>query len=765
MYSPLIIKSKLDTAQSIIDKSSDPFSLRYFSLHESQYLTNQIESKWTWEDKDKNLGRYSNLSHAEKLFIKNEKIISANNFLYWARRYAKVKHWSGHKLVSFIPYFAQKVMVNTWGDLEEKGWAIVIQILKARQLGLSTIVELAIAHRVQFLSNRNALVASSDPQKTRKMAEMMARAWDNQPRFLQQANQPYESGELFRYFPEMESSVSCQHGNKLSGIARGDTPSDAHISEIPDFNNPEEHIEASLFNAMHENPEMFIALESTAKGKQGDGKWWYDTWVAAKEGWPKGESDIRPVFLPYFMGTEIYPTKTWLKKTLFKKGIKSLDEWKPSKRTIAHSLACQRYVRDTDYLYKVLGKNWKLPKEQQFWWEFKYEQAKKRDTLHKFLEEAPANDLEAFQASGRPIFSAEFISQLNDYKHDLASYHGKPAVFKIIGHDIPEEFEPERFEVDDSRPPIKIVSDWAYGKYRHEYLLLPVHHDQSKWQNRLFVWEFPFKDGDFNQKYCNGVDCGDGIELDNTVMNVVKKGTYSKPAHQVAEFASPNLIATALYPWAEAVGTWYSHVNDDFFNQCRQAIEVQRGGNDLQYTFIKTGWSNFHEWEGSYDNAKRRTIHKLGWETNYWARGMLLAKNIKAIKDWYFRIHSPRFIAELAELQKGDGTDRIEGEEHDDFIFSGFISYFSLHVKELYQADLGEYARQHLMKPSKQENEESSSTILDPRQRALDELNNRGLIMDTSLPTPDYNFGVEVNEIKNLVQALNEEIILYRERS
>lgn len=768
MYSAKVIEQKLILAQKQLDLLPKPqqFSLQYFRLKDSLAFTSQIESKWLWTDRDAKKGEYRGLTQAEKIFIKNEQIISANNFLYWARRYPKVLFWDGHSLVRFIPYNAQKIMVSIWGDLEELGYAIVIQQLKARQLGASTATELAMAHRTQFLSNRNALVASSDPEKTREMAEMMNRAWDSQPHFMQTESISYESGQRFRVFPkfnergeDVSSSVSLQHGNKLSGIARGKTPSDAHLSEIPDFNNPEEHIEASLFNAMHENPGMFIVLESTAKGKTGDGKWWYDTWEEAKRGWPIGESDICPIFLPYFMGTEIYPTQTWLKKTLEKKGI-NLQQWKPNKRTIAHSLSCERYVRETPYLSKQLGKNWKLPKAQQFWWEFKYEQAKKRDTLNKFLEEMPANDIEAFQNSGRPIFSTEFILEINDLKKPLAKYCPPDctesncehhAVFMLLGHDIKEENEPLDSEIDNSRSPIHIIADYSYGKYRHEYWLVPVYHDPLKWRNRIFIWEFPrfspqYKGTiDYEQKYATGIDCAyglDGDKTDNTVLDVIRKGSYSKPAEQVAQIGSPNLAAVELFPYAEAIGTFYSYRTDDTNNICRQVIEIQAGGSDLQLQLMNIGWPvpyGFHEWK-HYDDARpRANVRKLGWETNYANRDLLITKSIKAIKDWYLRINSPRTIKELAELQKGD-TEKIEGEEHDDFVFAPFLGWFSLHVEEIYEKGMGQLGQGYQMsfKPSPKDVEAKAITIEEKRQKELDEINDGRILINLTNPVPTY---------------------------
>ena len=78
----------------------------------------------------------------------------------------------------------------------------MMQQLKARQLGVTTLTELAVAHRVQFHPRVNAVVASADPKKSVKMATMIDFCWKSQPWWLLpkatkiEHGMPVEFGEL-----------------------------------------------------------------------------------------------------------------------------------------------------------------------------------------------------------------------------------------------------------------------------------------------------------------------------------------------------------------------------------------------------------------------------------------------------------------------------------------------------------------------------------------------------------------------------------------
>ncbi len=260
--------------------------------------------------------------------------MAACSFDYWSSHYAYIRNWGG-KLQLFSPNIAQKIAKQIWSDTENQDKAICMLQLKARQLGFSTLCELAVAHRTQFYPNVNGVVASADPEKSDKMSEMIDLVYDQQP--------PWMLGSLRRVGKEIEfsaikSAISIQHGSQFNGIARGTTPNIGHISELADFIDPEELIDASLLRAMHETPELFLMLESTAAGRH---DWFHRTWEYSIANYHLGRSRLQPCFLPWFVGSDIYPTTAWLRARPIP------DNWQPYESTLAHAERAISYVKDT----------------------------------------------------------------------------------------------------------------------------------------------------------------------------------------------------------------------------------------------------------------------------------------------------------------------------------------------------------------------------------------------------------------------------------
>lgn len=705
MYSPIIIKKKLNSLQDVINKrpKDQQFSLTKFTIAESRYYVEELHKRTIFNEKGKPL-KIDNLSQVDLNFIENERLICQNDFLYWATHYAFIKSKltdDVESIILFSPNIPQRIMIDIWGDIEEQFHAIMLMYLKARQGGISTANELAIAHRVQFYERVNALVASSDPDKTKKMAGMMQLCWELQPFWLMPAYSIATSKEVWAIF-ENKSSVTCQHGTAMSGIARGETPDVAHISELPDFRNPIEDVDAALLNAVHENPSTFIVLESTAKGKTGQGEWWYDKWNFAKKWYPRNKTRLRPIFFPWFTFSDVWPTKTWCHQFL----PKNLDEWQPKEITKAHAQKCAESVSSDPILRKYLGRNWTLPQHQQYWWEFTRQEYEENGQLHKFLEEMPATAEEAFQRSGRGVFSLEQIEWLRNHAKPLARWKCPTpyictdsdcihrAVFGIIGDGISPEDEPSIQEIDQTRPYITVKVDWDFDSTPKIYRLLPLIHDPDLWNNRLFIYQYPSQISS-EEEIATGIDGAEGLEGrgDNSVIEVIKKMTLFSPAEQIAEFASMSLSTAELLPFALAIGTFYSNATKTDVTQCKQVIETNFGGGaGLQHQMRLAGWANFHRWEGAYQNIKRRSTSQIGWETNSWTRILLTTQVVKAIKDGAFRIHSPHLIEELSNLQKDSDNERVEskGNEHDDRAFAGFFAFFSLHAWELYLMSKGD---------------------------------------------------------------------------
>src|SRR5690349_16027712 len=381
MYSPIVIKSNLDAIQSEIDKRPKPqqFTLHEYTIEESQWYTNYLTERIVKDGKNWTI---SNLTQADINFIENEHTLCQNNFKYWLTHYVYIESTlksETSKVVLFPINIAQEMLLKVVADLQEQHVAIILQILKARQLGSTTISVMIIGHRITYWPNTKALMGSSDPDKTSEMTDKLRFMWDRLPPWLKPNMKLSASTkeEIWVDIPELDNRIVRQHGTQLSGIGRGNTPTLFHLSEIPDFNDPDEDIDASLIPAVHDNPSTFGVLESTAKGDVG---YWPKTWRYNKKNWSLGKADMYPLFFPYLIGTDLYPTTTWKRKHPIP------TNWNPKGDTLSHKDRAEFYIRHDTILSKLLGKDYLVPPHQLYWYELKKEEAEEKGNLAKFLE-------------------------------------------------------------------------------------------------------------------------------------------------------------------------------------------------------------------------------------------------------------------------------------------------------------------------------------------------------------------------------------------
>jgi len=1055
MYSPLITKQTLDRLQSKLD-----FPLVRRSVAESEFYVDHFNS---FLDRDTGeLPADFRFSQPEMDYIRSERVLCKYDFRYWLERYVKVKSTllsDTERIVRPSMTVAWQMVLDVWAELEARNSAIMCQQLKARQLGMSTLDELAIAHRAQFYSNVNALIGSSTPAKTEKMGGIITLCYELEPYWLMPIMKgPYESGEMLLEFPELNSAITMQHGAKMTGIARGETPDICHLclapqtlihtaegrlipvseitegdsvitsrgllapvkrlvkssrqneatreiylwgnplplsstedhpvltpdgfvaadciekgsyvvhpikpllsgiseisfqsrlaggdnkikdrpeitidleldrelgwlcglylaegsinqnnklkadepfdrvvfavhdkeverfscklqdaigalapvrsrklhgktshlviyssglarwlarsfgrtmnksipdwvwdtgyefcvgllqgylegdghlrttsneiyvssicpplliqlrdliaslgfgwtslykrkegfyygrnckeiwtlliagdvsqtvrecfgwtsfsatkakhwkwsddrksiyvqvkrneqgfsetfydievdapehdfctiqccvknSEIPEWvGDPKELIDASLMPSIHPNPRTFVILESTAAGMH---DWWHQTWDISSEGYDDGTSTFRPIFLPWFIGTDVWPTQTW------KNDHPIPADWTPTAKGSQHAERAKKYVATNALVRKFLGDDWEMPLDQTWFWECYRSEMVRKKALNLFLQEMPADPLEAFQTTNLTVFDVETIEMLNDQRS------APWGCFGIESNLLPRRLWPERRDFDLSRKPIELT--WFTGEATLHFTLRPLTYDgypSCSWENRVFIWEPPLK----GAKYGVGVDTSYGLGQDRSTIEVVKEGSIINPAVQVAEFANAYVNSIDLTPICMCISAFYSSCYTDQMEQPLVAIECAGNGETTQLEMRKQGWSNFHRWE-RYDNMKRTRVHKLGWFTNSWSRPMLIDRTNQAIRDCNFKINSPWLIQELRTLSKDEFQQSIRADTggHDDRYMGAGIAFFCLHVwKSVVQGDEDVFSSQAREQAKKQ---------------------------------------------------------------
>jgi hypothetical protein len=668
VYHPSIIRASIDHAQAARKPDGSPrldFELEYKSVAEVSAAVTHFKSL-----RDIHSGKLTRpLKPDERQWVRNERLLCRFDFLYWATRYAKIRSFEG-TLVTYSPNVAQRILHTIYAENELKRVANASIDLKARQLGVSTDTELRVLHRALYYSHVNAVVASSDPDKSTKMAGMMELAYDEQPWYLQVADRRIV-GELLE-FPHQDSAISIQHGSQFTGIARGTTPTVAHLSELSDYEHAEDLVDASLLRAMHDSPWMFLVLESTAMGRR---NWWHRSWQHAKENWSHGRSRLRPIFLPWFVGTDLYPSETWLRARPIP------PDWTPAPNVVAHAERANNYVRANALLRRFLGDAWRMPREQMWFYEVEYDEHRAKQELNKFFQEMPADDIEAFQSTNLSVFDADTIIAY----HNSSTAKNPYGVYTILGDDIPDRLRVPEPRWDRNKAPVEIRAAWGTAAPLI-YTLQPV-----KWEGyssddglgKLYIWE----PRDDTATYGYGCDTSDGLGQDRSVLEFMRKGDSWRNDSQVAEYAYDYTNAFDLWPMAMAVGTYFSTYHEGLRRQPRAAIECKGNGEVVQNELRKRGWVNFHPWV-RYDSRKveKHKAHKMGIVTVYWFRSMLVDWVTKALRDGWIDINSPWFVEEMEDWERDwDAQDtKAAYGGHDDRIMSlGFV-LLSLYDTEIH---------------------------------------------------------------------------------
>jgi hypothetical protein len=652
VYHPLIVAQRLTAAFDALNRAGQPRSEpEYHTPAQCQAARRHLEK--VRDPESGNLTRA--LTPDELSWIRNERLICQCDFSYWLNHYAMIRDWSD-RVSLIVPNIAQKMVVSVWGEMELAQHAILILQLKARRLGVSTMWELAIAHRTQFYSNVNAVVASSDPDKSAEMASIMQLAWDNMPWWLMPTVTAHRAGQLIE-FGMQNSAVSIQHGTQFSGIARGATPSVFHLSELPDFSNPEDLIDASLLRALIDTPSNLGGLESTAAGR---GNWLHKKWKFAVANWP-ATSRLRPEFLPWYVGSDIYPTDTWLRQHPIPKNHQF------EAITHRHAERAEEYVKVNELLHRHLGDGWEMPKRQMWFWEATRHEYEAQGALGKFLSELCSDDLEAFSTDKHNPFGIEVLTQ-----YHAATARVTPRVYGFQAREdiIPARLQPDRRDIDLGKPPIicKPLPGATSEAPRHVKLVPLKWHGASAFDplGKLLVW----KDWEPGYTFANGVDTAYGIGKDRSVIETLRSGTLDRNEEQVAEFASPYVNAADLAPIAYVMGSLYTGIDGNGrVKQCHQAIEVQANGEITQLQLRKMGWTEFHRWV-RYDRKKINPARaeRFGWATTGWSRALLMSWTIKYLRDGWVDVNSPWLVEEMQALVQDDYAQQLKAEygEFDD---------------------------------------------------------------------------------------------------
>lgn len=601
----------------------------------------------------------------ERKFMLNEQLVCRFDYTYFANRYIWIVDKNGD-LVQFHPNRAQLLLLYILAEHQHKGISKEFINNKARQLGVTTFFETVIVHGVQFYPNTTALVASASEDNSEQMSFMADLMWKKMPFYLMPQATSRRVGRLTR-FEGMNSQLIVRWLNQKGDIGRGQTPILAHITEAAYCEDPDNKLDSGLFRAMHTGPNLLLCMESTARIKE---DWWHKQWKLAETGWKAGRSRFRPIFLPYFIADDMYPTKGWIKSHPVP------VDWRPAELTIRHAARAEAYAKESDLLRAILGLGWRMSREQMWFWETEREEAKSKGSLNKFYREMCASADESFQLASAGVFDVETISFYRERSRSPIHVWG----IKGRNKEIHPRHWPDAWEVDHSGDATPSVVTCPNNS---TFDLIPLrYNEETDPNNKLLVFEDP----EPGAEYGIGADTGKGIGQDATVFQVMKKGTFSRGPKLVAEWSSNACNATEAIPFAYAIGSLYTVYREGGPVQPKWVIEVMDQGRTLQTALSEMGFGNMHIAE-TYNRYQKEFSDNpaVGFTANAQTREMALSYFIRVVRDYGIEIDSRWLIDELSSLTgivSATGRSvRIEHakNQHDDRVIAAAIVYMSLH--------------------------------------------------------------------------------------
>jgi len=607
-----------------------------------------------------------------KRWIENEQVLCALDSGYWESRYAYVCDEKG-QIFKFKNRASQSVYDSVIADFDSQQVAIQLLILKARQVGITTKTALKFIHRLMFIPHTQAVMASVQADKSELIGRILDTVYNRCPWWLVPRRLPkgmFDNGSI----------LSIQSGMQATGIAQGWTPTCIHISELADIPKPEKVIEEGLLPATHASRYLFMVFEGTGGGNTG---WLAKTWRDSKKNWPLGQSRLCPIFIPWPMATDLYPEADWKRQFPVPGG------WRPIDETRKHVARCESYIRNTPYLAKIAGANWRMPIEQQWFWEFGYREAREKHTQKIWAAQMPADDFEALTGVHDSVFDLDTVKEMEEYIYNVETGARKTPVqaYAITGDSIDEGFEPAERDIDYDRAHIRVTWKSHRGQ-KYDWVLVPLkpvdEEKEPETFDKLMVYEEP-KDG---YDYSCGIDTADGLgkeDEDRTCASMTRNRFGEEFDYQVAELVSNRINSAQIVGFAACMAAWYGQRTRDPRGVKFCVEQITRPGDTCQHQLKLMGFHHHHK-PRRYDSKKLRddTSKKEGWFSNVWSVPILMTRFTEAVNGGWYRPASKWLVEELKTLERHAAAGRASKMEHrsghhDDRVRAAAQSFFTAH--------------------------------------------------------------------------------------
>lgn len=305
-----------------------------------------------------------------------------HDFEFWAFCYVVIKEKGGERDIPFLLNRGQRKLLRYFYRCIEQGVPIRIILLKARQWGGSTLVQIFFIWIQLCIKEQWHSVVCAHVENTAKVIRgMYTKMLKHYPPSLLFADEkiellPFENSQKTRYIKQRGCRITIGSAERPDGI-RGDDISMAHLSEVGLWKKTQgksaEDLVQAIVSGIASKPYTAIVYESTAKGV---GNFFHTEWLRAKD----GNSAFTPVFV------------AWFEIDNYQKKIDDYHEF------IASLSADEMMLFDAGATLEAIC--WYREKRTEY------------KDLWRFMSEFPSFDFEAFQSTGSRYYSIADVQRL-----------------------------------------------------------------------------------------------------------------------------------------------------------------------------------------------------------------------------------------------------------------------------------------------------------------------------------------------------------------
>lgn len=574
------------------------------------------------------------------------------DFEYFAVAYQTIEDGDTGEDIPFRQKRGQRRFLEKLEEMRLAGVPIRIIILKARQMGLSTVTQLYMAW-IQIVHKKNwhSVIAAHVKDSANTIRAMFNKVVENMPPINGEKYTigPFNNTQNIKIVHQTGCRITVGSAEFPESV-RSQNPKLAHLSEIAFYPNTTKkstsQLIGSIISPIKRVPMTMIVYESTANGV---GDYFHSQWEKAK----KGDTAFEPIFLPWYFDDRY---------TEAINGSYNNESGKKVQGDIIDFI-----LSLTEKELTLFANHEECTLENLNWYRGKNAEM---DTDELMMQEFPSDDIEAFQDSGLPAFRAAHIERMRaKCKAPIAVgeliAEASATMFKMKDSDLKAILTDIRFEEDKEATQAMKSND---PKLR-----------QRKSRDKLCIWDFPDTTQKVSDRYLVIFDPQKGISegADWGVITVIDR-------FGMIYGDKPEIVAQWKGRIDKDITIWIAAQIAKYYNDALLVVESNTYDSDNKEDDAETIFNILAEYYDELysrtpaDKIKEGVPAKYGFNTNKSTKPMIRSTYVAVLREESYIERSSDALDEARVYeQKQNGSFGAKDGHHDDIIMTRMIG---LHI-------------------------------------------------------------------------------------